>query len=491
MALDPGKECSKGYSAMTSPEALSLITTIEENREIACKNLMIGNVPLWNVVRSSLFSHLTGDFSMRYSNARSPKMLAKMASSFLDTRVPRPTDILAISSNSTRRDFEGSSFDIYVDWIGKLTDYSYSVIEIPNVSVPSSTNNAFTKRRISGMKLLAKSLIRSCRFQKQGDTMMEKVSGLLKDLLDTQTKDRFLGSFRSMISRYLALIHLMNDLLDRVKPKLILEVCSYNLSSRALTYAAKRRGIPVIEIQHGVINEYHAGYIYRHKIVEDDIPDGILVYGEAYKDILLKESTLFKPERIDVVGNYYIETVKNSPQVPEVEELRIKASGRPVALITTQPIYLAEAYSEAVVSLKKEGFFVIIKPHPSEHEDKYLSFRGERVFLSDISVFELLKIADVHLTISSTCAIDALQFSVPTIVLDYEDEQRHLRFLEGFSGILFQDASLSEAFDRCIDEKVNLTDDRFMANNSRERLTAVITRFLGESRRSDHLDHGN
>ena len=134
---------------MDSARALSIISRIEQERGNACTELMIDETPLWNVVRTSLFSHLTGDFSSRYSNSKSIRMLSTMASSLLNFRLPIENEILAISANTTRREFEGSEFDIYIDWIGKLTDHSYSIIEIPNVSVPNPRKNIFTKQRIS------------------------------------------------------------------------------------------------------------------------------------------------------------------------------------------------------------------------------------------------------------------------------------------------------------------------------------------------------
>ena len=128
---------------MDSARALSIISRIEQERGNACTELMIDEIPLWNVVRTSLFSHLTGDFSSRYSNSKSIRMLSTMASSLLNFRLPIENEILAISANTTRREFEGSEFDIYIDWIGKLTDHSYSIIEIPNVSVPNPRKNIF------------------------------------------------------------------------------------------------------------------------------------------------------------------------------------------------------------------------------------------------------------------------------------------------------------------------------------------------------------
>ncbi|PNE20165.1 hypothetical protein V511_10145 [Mesotoga sp. Brook.08.YT.4.2.5.1] len=463
---------------MDSAKALSLISKIEEERGDSCAELQIDEIPLWNVVRTSLYSHLTGDFSSRYANSKSLRMLSMMASSLLNFRLPKENKILAISANTTRRKFEGSEFDIYIDWIGKLTRYSYSIIEIPNVSVPNPGKNVFTKQRISGMNLLTKSLIKAGGHQKRTDAILSKIKNLIVGFLDSSAAERFTASIRKVIPRYIALVSLMKDLLERLTPKLILEVCSYNLSSRALTYAAKLREIPVVEIQHGIINRFHAGYIYKHEVVRSDTPDEMLVYGEAFREILIGESVLFRAENIHVVGNYYIESVRNAPAILEVQGIKDDSKGRQVALISTQPIYEAEAYVEAVASLSKRGYFVIIKPHPSEQKDKYAALRNKNVIVSTFSVFELLKIADIHLTISSTCALDALQYSVPTVVLRFEDHQKHLEALKGFLGVVFQERSVGEAIDKCTNQNLTLVDDRFMVNDSGTRLVSVLDKLL-------------
>ncbi|HNS34671.1 MAG TPA: hypothetical protein PKI70_01085, partial [Mesotoga sp.] len=117
-------------------------------------------------------------------------------------------------------------------------------------------------------------------------------------------------------------------------------------------------------------------------------------------------------------------------------------------------------------------------PHPSELKEKYFAFQDRNVIVSTFSVFELLKIADIHLTISSTCALDALQYSVPSVVLRFEDHQKHLEALRGFSGVVFQERSVDEAIDFCSSGKLTLSDDKFMANGSADRLVSVLNSLL-------------
>ncbi len=47
----------------------------------------------------------------------------------------------------------------------------------------------------------------------------------------------------------------------------------------------------------------------------------------------------------------------------------------------------AKAYAEAVASLSKKGYFVIIKPHPSEQKNKYAALPDKNVIVSTFISF--------------------------------------------------------------------------------------------------------
>lgn len=73
-----------------------------------------------------------------------------------------------------------------------------------------------------------------------------------------------------------------NKLLNRIKPKKLYLVVSYGKED--LIAAAKERNIEVVELQHGVISNYHMGYYFPFKDNIPYFPNKLIVQGEFWKE---------------------------------------------------------------------------------------------------------------------------------------------------------------------------------------------------------------
>src|SRR5690606_28400210 len=68
------------------------------------------------------------------------------------------------------------------------------------------------------------------------------------------------GELRRAHELRVSRLPLYRALLARVRPKVVVVLVSYG--NEALVEAARERGIPTVELQHGTIHPYHLGYTY-------------------------------------------------------------------------------------------------------------------------------------------------------------------------------------------------------------------------------------
>jgi hypothetical protein len=223
-------------------------------------------------------------------------------------------------------------------------------------------------------------------------------------------------------------------LLRRVRPKYLLtaDPCEH-----ALVAAAKEQGIKVIEFQHGLINRYHYAYSWTTNAVKHrssmPVPDVLFLHGEYSREEL--DANGFWGDALCVVGSLRMDQYRNRQRIKHREEVF-------TLVLTTQGIdvnKIIDLMVDFLEAAKKQlDIQLYIKLHPVYETNKTLyegAFKDDprvQVLLGieDPSTFDLLTLADFHLSISSTCHYDALGLGVPTIILPFATHENVLSLYE-------------------------------------------------------------
>ena len=189
-----------------------------------------------------------------------------------------------------------------------------------------------------------------------------------------------------------------------------------------------------IELQHGIITEFHPGYIYpkdAKKFCKHFFGRTMLIYGEATKKMLIDKS-VFTENQIQVIGN---------PRIHKYKELFGESrKDRCYILFTSQPFeqdvkginyynevipYLQNIQKQLIEDEKWKGFRLAIKLHPRENngiQKRYQESIPEcDVFDNATQLYELLGKSFLHMTVSSTTLYEAALFDAPTILLPYQE----------------------------------------------------------------------
>jgi hypothetical protein len=246
------------------------------------------------------------------------------------------------------------------------------------------------------------------------------ISAVLKDL---PYRVHTVRVFRAFYSLVFALL----------RPKVVVVNCYYSWDSLGIVAAAKKWKIPVFDRQHGIQNSGHYGYDEWRTVrlrTEEFLPDGFLLWDNASKK---KFEQWFDVDRLYVIGKGETQFIENyGPNFHEqILKLRKIATDRRIILFTLQD-HLPPTWFISFIC--QSSFFWMFRLHP-----QYPSLRekiGEALLCTDAWDIDLtnelplpiaMSACDIHITIDSTTAIEAVWSGTPSIVIGGRSEQYFAR----------------------------------------------------------------
>lgn len=230
-------------------------------------------------------------------------------------------------------------------------------------------------------------------------------------------------NLKKSIKRIIATKRFYFYLFKKMKPKIIVVNCYYDLIKIAMISAAKSLKIPVIEMQHGFICQEHFGYVCKKEFYDNPYPDYLFCFGEAFKKTVSKG--IYPENRIKIVGNYYIDQIKKNKSINR--ELFIKHFGsqienKTIITVASQCIIdqkLLLFYKN--VAENNKNYFIIYKVRPfKEYHKKYIDLLPNLKIENELDTYICMQNSDVTSTVSSTCAIESLVLGVPVLLVDID-----------------------------------------------------------------------
>jgi hypothetical protein len=219
---------------------------------------------------------------------------------------------------------------------------------------------------------------------------------------------------------------------DLIVPKLLLSILSpiaiierggYNRRSMTFNLIAKKRQIPTIDLQHGIIHS-QSPYLYPgvDPNLQNPLPQYSFVFGQHFKDIFCNDGRLPEPN-IVVAGSPYVK-FKQTFVTSQKDILNLKNKSGPTVVITSQPLttdYVISFVGE-VAKRNKQALF-LIKAHPREkterYEEKFRQTPNVKLMPKKYDIHDALSIADLHLTCWSTCTYEAILCGLKTVLIPH------------------------------------------------------------------------
>jgi len=240
-----------------------------------------------------------------------------------------------------------------------------------------------------------------------------------------------------------AALHAYLQMFERKKPKALLIYDEYGTLHYPAMAVARKMGIKIIAVQHGIIHKEHPGYYHIKENIarEGDLtnyvlPDITCVYGEYEKRLLITNGS-YPPESVKITGapryDAIFQSMKSMDKEKIIERYGIPP-GKKYILWTTQTHdrLMSESgenrlNAEAVFSAfsKLQDFHLIIKLHQGEDQssplynemnEKYGNVAS--ILDSSSNLYELIFIAEAVLLKNSTVGIEAICMEKPILLLN-------------------------------------------------------------------------
>jgi hypothetical protein len=372
-----------------------LIKHIESNFNV--KSIKYNSLNLWLELRNRIFVLITlGQESTLKVNSNTYKSIV-LSAFYGFFNWFKSYDAWIFSSKINRLLIDDKYHDRLFEYIGNSFEKSL-FIEV-------TTDKHYKRNKVASKYIVSKSIL----------ILIEKCLGLFIsvkqiDLIEIdKIKEEYQINFnpnytiKKMITQY----RVMKFLLRFKSPKVVFLAPTY--TSFGYVKAFKEKGIKVIEVQHGVIVKEHFGYNFHEKFDEHYFPDYLLSFGEQEIEVF-KNNYGISSHHIVPVGNYYLDYLNTNLKVDVNLEKTLKCFKKSF-VVSLQEIDKTEALIPNIILCAKENTDCIFILKPRKLSVSFYKKEYEKLdnvlFIDDLNIYQLISQTDFHITVYSTCAIEA------------------------------------------------------------------------------------
>ncbi len=445
------------------------------------------------ILKISVYFNLTYLSAKRENNAFSSfkTIFNAFIKSFFNTK-NKNIDILTVSSaHYLRKEYKNkldNMFFYFFDDIfpeKKITNY----LNIHNFSQELKNIN---RKKIYTPDFRLYLTVFLSKFRKQQRIKYDK--NILKEYLELSGSNITCKNIDDKLEKFSIYIKFFEKYLQKTNPKIVVMTWHYNFWNFALTYVCKSMKIPVIEFQHGGINKNQLAYVYKIVPEQKIFPDYLFTFGDYFSGQIKNNSNVYKTENIISVGLPFLEEEKNKTFLP-TGKLADFIQKSKVIIVMSQKTVRKELrkFVTELSEILSCDYKILYKIHPTEtdYNEFYKSFKSEKILLltnSKYSSLNLIKIADIHVTVHSTTVYEANALNKPTILLhnnryNYEFED----FIDNKT--IFRIKTICDFISKIeLINKINLLkkneniSEKFYKTNSINNIKTEIEKILQKSR---------
>jgi hypothetical protein len=417
--------------------AYQLIENIEQKYQTDTIRLSDGT-RLWNLLRIFLYSNFQKlgqrTTQEKFSKSNIKSVISLFKESFIPINLPKDITVCGFSSGESRKLYNNTYYDIYLDPLYEILGDKLAVFEWPEttgyrrkydhpvysrhhvpIHIPLWTKtfwdllfNKFTSRKnftIESEEVLQEII------EYIGTTASVDKTKLAKDISD-------------FVTVFVSIKYYLNDILKKIKPKLVLIRCGYGRFPMALSQACRELEIPPIELQHGLITAYLPAYRRATPTTNKDcVPEYLLAQGEIYAE-MVRNGNLFDKDKVISTGYPYLQCILSEKKVTPA--LKQAFSPFPHNILFTSQWIIAAEIKNFVIKVADQleqthmNVGILFKPHPYDKNNYADLQKNRHIILIDKyeDTFKLFSVADIHSTVYSTSGLEAMAFGTPNIFVD-------------------------------------------------------------------------
>lgn len=208
--------------------------------------------------------------------------------------------------------------------------------------------------------------------------------------------------------------------LDKIAPRLIVEVVYYSNGLMVLNELAKARGIPIVELQHGIMHAAHAAYQFADGCGEiSQFPNYVFMFSEYWKKFA---HIPIDDAQIKITGYPYFERQLNQYKKADTKENTLTN----IIFVSQGAISreLGCLAAELHDLLDKTRYHIIYKLHPAEYEGwrernpELLKDNIEVIDSPEHNIYEYFSRCSIQIGVYSTALYEGLGFGLVTYIYD-------------------------------------------------------------------------
>ena len=390
-------------------------------------SIKVNNVHIWHFIRFDIYFDLLRKLGMadallsvsQNMNSKATWKDVVIEKTICNQFFATKREVLIISNGRKFKD--GKYYKcIYTSLVDRFLNNTHYVLD------PKSVENRFERQKSHNIiyfdvesykkwkkikianEIVAKSEINTL--------IIEKIEKYFNICFELEYKKRLLNTITGIINQRKYMISYYNYILNKIQPKIILLVCYYSFDNMVLCEVAKKRNIPVVELQHGALGYTAIQYNFYKKMNLNWFPDYFFSFGSFVKN---KARFPVADNRIIPVG------------FPELEQNSVlyktnKGTKKIILFISEGDNKIIKYVNLAAQKLNPQKYHIILQLHPKEYYDweknigKYLSVSNVEVRGSfEHIIHESLGMADWVIGNYSTVLYEAQMFDVKVVVLKY------------------------------------------------------------------------
>ena len=350
-----------------------------------------------------------------------------LKSAVLFGHLPRGRHDVLIFNHERRVWMEDHYECIYTDQIAQLYPDSV-VLERPYFQQhyrPVKTGNLVYTDYLEikvALAIYLHRLLHKQKIERLKERMRERIRKPLEELCSiyciTYNADSILEKMVCGYIEYQVKRKSFGKVMDRVRPKVILEVVGYDLDCMVINELAYNRQIPTIELQHGTTGPEHIPYNYYPGTKVPQAPQYFFAFSRFWIDAA--RHPMPKASQIEV-GFPYLDR-----RMVEVRKTVKRSIPRQIIFISQYPI--GKELSSIAVALNKimdtEKYQIVYKLHPEEYEgwrSRYLELAESDIKVYDTNhcdLYGLLAASTYQVgAYCSTSTFEGLAFNLKTYIL--------------------------------------------------------------------------
>jgi hypothetical protein len=249
--------------------------------------------------------------------------------------------------------------------------------------------------------------------------------------------DSVVAFAKQALRRELGLGAAYRRLLDRIRPKALIVVVHYSHRLFPIVRAARERGIPTIELQHGVIGPEHLPYNMAKQARPLTLPDHLLLFGEYWRTLCPRLP--FTDECVHAIGYGHFERCSRP---------RFRASDtkpRRVLFLSQPSIGRELGEWAALVSsrLSRAECQIVYRLHPSERagwRTKYPALAAANVeVVAGGDLYEQFATCDAQVGVYSTAVFEGVASGLDTLVAGLSGHEGVLGLVDAGAARLARD----------------------------------------------------